>query len=1036
MRITRIAGENIASLVEPFEIDFTKSPLKEVDIFAITGPTGSGKSSLLDTMCLALYDTAPRYESSLRKNDSYVDISGNLENPTSSKMLMHRGATHCYAETSFVIGTSSYTAHWELRRSRLKPDGKIQDPQMSLHNDDTGEFFPGTKSQIKERIEELIGLSYSQFIRSVLLAQGDFSAFLRAKDEEKGEILMKITDSDVYKRVSEKIFTLNKEQQKTYQSLVEQVNALSLPTEDDFNAIRQKIQELEVEENQKKLTREVYERDIKRFETFETLESRLNNAEENLERLRSAWSLLPKREEILRHAKAIRPLFLEKEKKDRIDSELKKLIEEQDKLEKRGENLAGDLQSLNNNLREKEEAFSLLLKEYEKIAPQRAKASELEIRIHKLDGELTQLKVRAEEEKSTEHQAAKELKSLRESFEDKNARICGLKAWFEGCKEASMLLREQSQSVALLSERLAKMNSDKEIVAVRRHKIDSDTARKTLVNEEILKNSQELQDLEKILPENIYTLRVQLIDGMPCPICGSTHHPSSGENLTSLGLSSEKLQALREEKKAQQEQLSATLRSLEQEIEVNKIRLDEISQNLETEFINVSPLFYNFMGEELSDSTDLGEASEKIKSFLELWREKNAEMERLVNFTQAEEKRLSASEMELYRLQDIVRETQAKILKTEEDRRGLLEEVKMLFSGRTLKEVEGEFNDRKERLQASVADLKSQNAETMATARGNAERLKILGLEIPEKTKLLHSLIFSFQEKLQQLSITEDELRQEPPFDIEKEEEAIRLLREEWKSSEAVAYERKKDKEGFFEANPDFVVPSSRDELMATLNDLKKRSVILERELKEIQETISDLHAKRRSFENTLSQANEIHEKLQQTEKNKDLWMRLNDLFGSADGKKFNIQAQGLTLSQLILFANEQLKHFAPRYRLQKVPKSLALEVIDRDMMEERRSVQSLSGGETFLVSLALSLALSEISAYNLHIESLFIDEGFGSLDEETLSTAMVALQRLNQTGRKVGIITHVESVTSRLPVRIAVKKRGNGESFVRIDTD
>ncbi len=130
-------------------------------------------------------------------------------------------------------------------------------------------------------------------------------------------------------------------------------------------------------------------------------------------------------------------------------------------------------------------------------------------------------------------------------------------------------------------------------------------------------------------------------------------------------------------------------------------------------------------------------------------------------------------------------------------------------------------------------------------------------------------------------------------------------------------------------------------------------------------------------------------------------WAKLNKLIGSADGAKFKVIAQSYTLNLLLLHANKHLSYLSKRYKLQQVPDTLALQVIDCDMCDEIRTVYSLSGGESFLISLALALGLSSLSSNNLKVESLFIDEGFGSLDAESLGTAMEALEQLQMQGRE-----------------------------------
>jgi exonuclease SbcC len=160
-------------------------------------------------------------------------------------------------------------------------------------------------------------------------------------------------------------------------------------------------------------------------------------------------------------------------------------------------------------------------------------------------------------------------------------------------------------------------------------------------------------------------------------------------------------------------------------------------------------------------------------------------------------------------------------------------------------------------------------------------------------------------------------------------------------------------------------------------------------------------------------------------------WERLNELIGSSDGAKFRNIAQRRTLDVLLGYANAQLSSIAPRYRLKRLAESLNLVAIDCEMGDEVRSVHSLSGGESFLVSLALALGLAALTSNRLRIESLFIDEGFGSLDAETLNVAMGALMRLEAQGRKVGVISHVAEMTDAIPVQIRVSKGRAGHSRI-----
>jgi exonuclease SbcC len=166
-------------------------------------------------------------------------------------------------------------------------------------------------------------------------------------------------------------------------------------------------------------------------------------------------------------------------------------------------------------------------------------------------------------------------------------------------------------------------------------------------------------------------------------------------------------------------------------------------------------------------------------------------------------------------------------------------------------------------------------------------------------------------------------------------------------------------------------------------------------------------------------------------------WGKLAELIGSQDGKKFRNYAQQFTLDVLLGYANRHLAELAKRYRLERIVNaggpSLGLMVRDQDMGGEVRGVNSLSGGESFLVSLALALGLASLSSNRVRVESLFIDEGFGSLDSETLRVAMDALDGLQSMGRKVGVISHVQEMTERIATRIIVQPSGGGSSSVTV---
>jgi exonuclease SbcC len=219
-------------------------------------------------------------------------------------------------------------------------------------------------------------------------------------------------------------------------------------------------------------------------------------------------------------------------------------------------------------------------------------------------------------------------------------------------------------------------------------------------------------------------------------------------------------------------------------------------------------------------------------------------------------------------------------------------------------------------------------------------------------------------------------------------------------------------------------------ELAVLQNQLK----IQEDDYRLLQQTIGQVQEKLTQQEKLRQEAEVIIQQINAQEQEFKRWSKLNDLIGSADGKKFRSFAQGLTLRKLIGLANAHLLELNGRYIIQKrADEDLELEIIDTYQANNIRSMRTLSGGESFLVSLALALGLSELAGRNTSIQSLFIDEGFGSLDENSLDLAISTLENLQSTGKTIGIISHVKELKERIGVQIQLRKQSNGFSKLEV---
>jgi exonuclease SbcC len=246
MRILAIRGENLASLSDPFDIDFEAEPLRSSGIFAITGPTGAGKTTLLDAICLALYDSLPRMDTAERnalvgrtdgegeQQVKYDDVRG----------ILRHGAGFAHSEVDFVGQDGrKYRARWEVNRARGKANGKLQNQKITLTDVQTGEIVGDKKTETLQEIEKRIGLSFNQFRRAVLLAQGDFDTLIKAGSKDRAELLERITGTEIYSRISQAAFTRAKEEREALRDIETQLGEHRPMGEEERAAADQRVNE-------------------------------------------------------------------------------------------------------------------------------------------------------------------------------------------------------------------------------------------------------------------------------------------------------------------------------------------------------------------------------------------------------------------------------------------------------------------------------------------------------------------------------------------------------------------------------------------------------------------------------------------------------------------------------------------------------------------------------------------------------------------------------------------------------------------------
>ncbi len=230
MKILRIGFQNLNSLAGKWRVDFTLADYSTNGIFAITGPTGSGKTTLLDAICLAMYGRTPRLD---RVSESTNEI-----------MSRHTGV--CFAEIDFETKKGRFRCHWSQRRAREKSNGKLQQPRHEIVDARTNKVLENKIKEVAKKVEEVCGMNFDQFTRSVLLAQGGFAAFLDAKGDERAPILEQITGTEIYSRISQKVHQRRNEEQQKLELLEAELDAVSLLSDEETKTLQQELSDKKV----------------------------------------------------------------------------------------------------------------------------------------------------------------------------------------------------------------------------------------------------------------------------------------------------------------------------------------------------------------------------------------------------------------------------------------------------------------------------------------------------------------------------------------------------------------------------------------------------------------------------------------------------------------------------------------------------------------------------------------------------------------------------------------------------------------------
>ncbi|UTW04030.1 hypothetical protein KDX31_03150 [Amphritea atlantica] len=237
MKILTLQFKNLNSLRGEWKIDFTQSPFVDNGLFAITGPTGAGKTTLLDAICLALYHQTPRL--------------GQIT--ASTNEIMTRGTAECSAEVQFEVKGKAYRAHWSMRRSRGKADGNLQQADVELAEVVSGTVLATQVKQKNDTIEQITGLDFSRFTKSMLLSQGEFAAFLNAREAERAELLEELTGTEIYGQISERVHLHFSEAKQKLAELNSQAKGVQLLSAEDTQRLQDELTQLQQRQAEQKV---------------------------------------------------------------------------------------------------------------------------------------------------------------------------------------------------------------------------------------------------------------------------------------------------------------------------------------------------------------------------------------------------------------------------------------------------------------------------------------------------------------------------------------------------------------------------------------------------------------------------------------------------------------------------------------------------------------------------------------------------------------------------------------------------------------
>lgn len=1084
MKILKLRFQNLNSLYDEWEIDFTASEIQDSGLFAITGPTGGGKSTILDAICLALYGQTPRLES--------INASSNE--------LMSKHTGECYAELEYEIGQIRYLSKWYQKRARGKADQKLQavKREISRWNEYDQKYDP-LAEQIKAvdtKVTTITGMDFQRFTRTILLAQGNFAAFLKADDESRSKLLEQITGTDIYTEISKKVHERHRYEESKLKEISIRMEGVQLLSEEDLKTLTEEKVALDLEVKKLTSDRRQYTDKITWLNGITTLQKKISENKNLIEAHQlQVKEFAPKQKqlEMAERAVKVKQSYLAvNEGKKTESTQLQKQISLTELLNKQQEELK--------TLHAKTEKITTqhLAKE-EHITKQRIIWTEtraLDTKIEALSLQLKNEQVKAEQ-LLKDH--TKELQSGQTLSEQKTKLEAELKSTTEyleknpsdelAAKRSEIIqgqvtqwqqnndhLAQQSEQSKKLTERVEKGKafitkqtdfikvSKKSVTESEQALVKSNTHLTDLLDGKLLREHEaELKHLieKKELATKIQSLeehRQHLIKGEECPLCGSKEHPfledqdteAHGSKLTHIANKILKLEARLKsisEAEAHIEKAKSTKQhaELQHKVETDKLTtFQEKVAELETDKKSLTQEGQKWIEnlssieQELRDNlTGLADIPNGTRLSNDLLEATNNTIAHRAKRWNVATQKAEPIKLEIQNLTNKINTISERVLgfKASIDTRN--QELTKLQQQLTdlQKERQLKFSDKEVDAEETLltTELKSLTELATSSKANFHETENALGRSEQSITELKKQL-YDTKTKLTKDSATYLEALKTNGFN---DESSFQLALIDEKTLEAL-----KATASTLKANGDKLTTLStslKDDLESERSknltdqhpeDLTTLLEKVEQHLESKNQHLGTIKERLKSHTDNLERQAKDAAKLDHQQQTLKVWKQLHALIGSNDGKKFRNYAQGLTFEWVVNLANAKLQTISDRYLLTRDQDSpLQLNVLDNYQGGEERSTKNLSGGESFLISLALALGLSQMVSDNIQMDSLFLDEGFGTLDEETLEIAMDALSALRQDGKLIGVISHVNELKERLTTQIIVTPTYGGKS-------